>query len=266
METLIGGAYSGCPFKSLPTGYMLWAVENDKFKKQWPEIHRELTRRLGFYNMGLNAEPKWDDGCEHESWYQNWELKVQLQYVSMITTDSMKKKYKNIMSHLAVVLKKLDLLFPEQTQTSTFEDLFNDDELGPGETVDDITFEQANEFLNKKLDIELEQPFDLPDSADILYARLVAGRKQQPKLEDVLHKPKQVTVDDLLHIIRSRNINNGHDLAYQSLLNELETVTKMVGEQEQHFDLWELRDIAWHIQVVRSRLYWILRQREDDLS
>lgn len=254
METLIGGAYTGCPFKSLPTGYMLWAVENDKFKKQWPQIHSELTRRLGFYKMGLNAEPKWDDGCEHESWYQNWELKVQLQYVSMITTDSMKKKYKNIMSHLAVVLEKLDLLFPEQKQSSTFEDLFNED---AGESEDDITFEQANELLNKKLDIELEQPFDLPDSADVLHARLQAGR---------LRQPKNVTVDDLLNMIRSRNTSNGHEIAYQSLLNELETVTKMISEQEKHFDLWELRDIAWHLEVVRSRMYWILRQREDHLN
>lgn len=263
METLKSGAYIGCPFKSLPTGYMVWAVENDKFTRQWPEIHNELTRRMGFHKMRMTPEPKWDEGCENQSWYQNWEVNIQLRYTSMITDgawhwDSLRPKHKDAMDRLSVVLNKLDKLFPEQMQQTSFEDLFNEQpELGPGETVDDITMEEANEFLNKKLDIELEQPFDFPDSADVLHARLVAGRERQPK---------NVTVDDLLHIIRSRNTNNGHELAYQSLLNELETVTKMIAEQEKHFDLWELRDIAWHIQVVRSRMYWILRQREDDLS
>lgn len=249
METLIGGAYTGCPFKSLPTGYMVWAIEKEVFKKQWREIHRELTKRLGLFKMGNQPEPKWDAGFENESWYQNWEMPVQVRYVSMLTTDSRYwwdvsvPKHGHAQDRLNTVLTTLNNLYPEQKQVNTFDDIFNDDELfytddelGAGETEDDMTMEEVIEMMEGK----------------------------KTPLEELLKKPKLVTADDIIHMIRSRNSANAHEMAYQSVLNELETVTKLIAEQQQQFDLWEMRDIAWHLEMVRNRMYWLLRQREDD--
>jgi hypothetical protein len=252
METLIGGAYAGCPFKSLPTGYMVWAIEKQVFKKQWREIHNELTGRLGLFKMGEQPEPKWNAGYEHELWYQSWDVNVQTRYVSMITTDSRYwwdttvPKHGHAMDRLNTVLTALNKLYPEQKQVNTFDDIFNDEELfyiddenelGPGETEDDMTLEEVRDMLEGKT-----------------------------PLEEILKKKKPVTADDIIHMIRSRNSANAHEMAYQSVLNELETVTKLIAEQQTHFDMWEMRDIAWHLEMVRNRMYWLLRQREDDLE
>jgi hypothetical protein len=250
MTTLIGGAYTGCPFKSLPTGYMVWAIEKEVFKKQWREIHNELTYRLGLFKMGQQPEPKWNSGYEHESWYQAWEVPAQLRYVSMLTTDkgywwdSTVPKHGHAQDRLNTVLAMLNNLYPDQKQVSTFDDLFNDDELfyiddvnelGPGETEDDMTMEEVIEMLEGK----------------------------KPDLKEILKPQPKVTADDIIHLIRSRNSANQHELAYQSVLNELESVTKLIAEQQNHFDMWEMRDISWHLEMVHNRMYWLLRQRED---
>jgi hypothetical protein len=107
----------------------------------------------------------------------------------------------------------------------------------PGETEDDITMEEAREIMDEQ------------DLAKMLQ------KHSEPK-------PK-VTVDDILHKLRTRNSDNQLELAYQNVINQLEHITTIVSEQEHQFTLYELRDMEWYMDTIKNRLYWILRQRED---
>jgi hypothetical protein len=246
METLVGGAYAGCPYTQLPTGYMVWAVENNYFKNQWLAFYKELQSRWDFYEMDLNPEPKWNNDKKLSDWYQSWDDVVQKRYKSMITHgawhwNSDKPKHQDAMTRLEACLVKLTVIYHDNKPKTTFDDFFaNDDELGPGETEDDITMEEAQDIINN-------------NPSEMLHAKLVAERS----------KPN-ATVDDILNRIRTRNQTDPREIAYQNILNQLENVTTMVSEQQLNFNLWEMRDIEWHLDTVKNRLYWLLRQREDE--
>jgi len=237
MEKLIGGQYSGCPFTHLPTGYMVWSVENGYFKKQWREIYIELQKRNGFHALGLAPEPSAENGFHTSTWYQYWDDPVQKLYISMITDgawhwDKQQKKHKDAMRRLSKVLVNLQQLYPNENVNVSHEDfIVSDTDLGPGETEDDISMQEAN---------------------DILFEHL---KKEKGKTNQ--------QVDDILNKLRTRNNSNQLELAYQNVINQLEDITRLISEQENQFTLYELRDIEWYMDTVKNRLYWILRQRED---
>jgi len=251
MSTLIGGQYNACPINLLPTGYMVWCIENGKFKRQWELFNNELKQRTE-----LNKEPKVTrDLVVDEFWFNEMDATSQKRYISMMTTGAWNwspKKPKDITAQnkLVEVMVTLNTLFPSTDEDdSGFSELFiepknnkqalidilkkdvpQDIELGAGETEDDITMEEAN---------------------DILFQRLKANKSTNAQVEDILHK------------LRTRNASDQQAQTYQSILNQLSHITSIVTEQEDQFTLWELRDIEWHLDTVKNRLYWLLRQRED---
>lgn len=251
MSTLIGGQYNACPINLLPTGYMVWSVENNKFKRQWQEFNTELKQRTA-----LNAEPKVSiQELKDEFWFNEMDSTSQKRYISMMTTgkwDWNPKTVKKIQAQneLVEVMLKLNKMFPSTDEDdSGFNELFDepkdskqqlidilkrdvpaDIELGAGETEDDITMEEAN---------------------DILYQRLKADKSTNAQVDAILHK------------LRTRNAGQQSAQTYQSILNQLSHITSIVTEQEDQFTLWELRDIEWHLDTIKNRLYWLLRQRED---
>lgn len=247
MQTLIGGQYNGCPINQLPTGYMVWSVENEKFKKHWSAFNIELKQRIE-----LNAEPKINKrDLDKQNWFNDIEVKSQKQYTSMMTTGAwnwlpIKTKDLVAQNRLIEVMLKLNIMFPSAENNSDLfvepkvdsqklldilkKDVPNDIELGQGETEDDITMEEAN---------------------DILFQRLKTDKTTNAQVDEILAK------------LRTRNADQQLAQAYQAILNQLSHITSVIVEQEQQFTLWELRDVEWHLDTVKSRLYWLLRQRED---
>lgn len=116
--------------------------------------------------------------------------------------------------------------------------------------------------------------FDAPAKDDVLSAKL---KKQ--KLVDLLKKTDDIKTDypvptkedvmpklsanDIIDRIRSKNSRTQQIMVFNSLLNQLTSVADLISEQEQHFDIWEMRDLEWHLNSVKNRIYWLLQQRED---
>lgn len=80
MTTVTSGQYQGCPINRLPTGYIVFAVNNNVLKPHHREFFDELTKRLF-----SKQEPAVDETVLDEPWFDDWDDKVKHQYVSMIT-------------------------------------------------------------------------------------------------------------------------------------------------------------------------------------
>jgi hypothetical protein len=226
MQTLIGGQYNACPINLLPTGYMVWSVENEKFKRQWDLFNIELKQRIK-----LNQEPKVSlQELKDEFWFIEMDTTSQNRYLSMMTTSKWNwtaKKQKDLTARnrLVEVLAKLDELFPSiDEDDSEYAELF--------EQADDI----ADELENRNI------------------------------LADILKKPAPVTgltADQLLEKLRRQHQQTQQQQCYQTITEQIEQITDQILGDDLGYDVWELRDIAWHLEIVQNRLKWIAEQQDN---
>lgn len=255
MTAVRSGQFAGCPIVCLPTGYMVWCVENDKLKKQWQEFQAELKHREKLLNTGdLQIEPEWHETIRNEQWFIDLDDSSQVRYKSMITAGAWnwqpkQKKHKDAMTRLGQVLNLLEQMYPTtDSDDSGYDELFD----APSE-VRLATPEEIKAGWDKE---RSKQQKD----------KLVALLKKQdedypvPTREDVMPK---LTADDIIDRIRSKNSRTQQAMVYGSLLNQLTSVADLISEQEQHFDIWEMRDLEWHLNSVKNRIQWLLQQRED---
>jgi hypothetical protein len=254
MTTLRSGQFAGTPIVSLPTGYMVWCVENDKLKKQWQEFQTELVFRQNANAKNEQAEPAWHESIRSEQWFIDLDDDSQKRYKSMITSGAWnwspkQKKHVDAMARLGQVLTTLASMYPTaDNDDSGYNEIFDAPRLA--------TTDEINEAWNKEREAKAKKAklVELLKKADDDYP--------VPTREDVMPK-KHYTADDIIDRIRSKNSRTQQAMVYGSLLNQLTSVADLISEQEQHFDIWEMRDLEWHLNSVKNRIHWLLQQRED---
>ncbi len=262
MTAVKSGQYNGVPIVNLPTGYMVWCVENDKLKKHWQDFQTELMIRADKVSANEQAEPQWHESITEEAWYEDLDPSSQSRYKSMIGSGAWhwnpkKPKHVDAMVRYNQVMIKLNELYPvAENDDSAFNEMFE----APSEphllTLKEITEQQLMALKKDPLDAKLKKQ----TLANIL--KRAEGDDTIPEYtkEDVM--PKK-TANDIIDMIRTKNSRTQQALVYGSLLNQLTSVADLISEQEQHFDIWEMRDLEWHLNSVKSRIHWLLQQRED---
>lgn len=258
MTAVRSGQFAGTPIVSLPTGYMVWCVENDKLKKQWEEFQTELVFRHTANANNEPAEPVWHESIRSEQWFIDLDDDSQKRYKSMITSGAWnwnpkQKKHVDAMVRLNQVLATLVEIYPQaEVDDSGFNEMFdtpssNEVRLA---TPEEIRAGWDKDPLNAKL--RKQKLVDILKKAEDDYP--------VPTREDVVPK---LTANDIIDRIRSKNSRTQQVMVFNSLLNQLTSVADLISEQEQHFDIWEMRDLEWHLNSVKNRIYWLLQQRED---
>ena len=255
MTTLRSGQFAGCPIVSLPTGYMVWCVENDKLKKQWQEFQTELMFRQNANANNEQAEPVWHESIRSEQWFIDFDDASQSRYKSMIGSgawnwSAKQKKHVDAMIRLNRVMITLVEIYPladnDDSMFTPLDDILDAPRLA--------TTDEINEGWSKEREAKAKK--------DKLVELLKKAEEDYPvpTREDVV--PKR-TANDIIDMIRTKNSRTQQALIYGSLLNQLTSVADLISEQEQHFDIFEMRDLEWHLNSVKSRIHWLLQQRED---
>ena len=263
MTAVKSGQYSGVPIVNLPTGYMVWCVENDKLKKHWQDFQTELMIRADKVSANEQAEPQWHESINNETWFENLDLESQTRYKSMISTGAWhwnpkKPKHVDAMVRYNQVMIKLNDLYPvADADDSAFNKMFD---APSSNEVRLATPEEIKEGWDKD-----------PLAAKLRKQRLVDLLKKADddySIEDILPPTNaspqaKKTANDIIDMIRTKNSRTQQAMVYGSLLNQLTSVADLISEQEQHFDIYEMRDLEWHLNSVKNRIHWLLQQRED---
>jgi len=245
MTTLRSGQFAGTPIVSLPTGYMVWCVENDKLTKQWQEFQTELVFRQNANANNEQAEPVWHESVRNEQWFIDFDEASQIRYKSMIGSgawnwSAKQKKHVDAMIRLNRVMITLVELYPlADNDDSMFTPL---DDILDAPVEDDVLTAKLKKAKLVNLLKKAEEDYPIPTREDVV--------------------PKK-TANDIIDMIRTKNSRTQQALIYGSLLNQLTSVADLISEQEQHFDIFEMRDLEWHLNSVKSRIHWLLQQRED---
>jgi len=246
MTTLRSGQFAGTPIVSLPTGYMVWCVENDKLTKQWQEFQTELVFRQNANANNEQAEPVWHESVRNEQWFIDFDEASQIRYKSMIGSgawnwSAKQKKHVDAMIRLNRVMITLVELYPlADNDDSMFTPL---DDILDAPVEDDVLTAKLKKAKLVNLLKKAEEDYPIPTREDVML-------------------PKR-TANDIIDMIRTKNSRTQQALIYGSLLNQLTSVADLISEQEQHFDIFEMRDLEWHLNSVKSRIHWLLQQRED---
>lgn len=272
MTAVKSGQYSGVPIVNLPTGYMVWCVENDKLKKHWQDFQTELVFRADRVSANEQAEPQWHESITTESWYENLDLDSQTRYKSMISTGAWhwnpkKPKHVDAMVRYNQVMIKLNELYPQaDNDDSAFNKMFD---AGTNEvrlaTPEEIKAAWDKDPLNAKLKKQKLADILKKQEDDVVRLPRIEdnnGKVAQEIINNMNTTPK-LTANDIIDRIRSKNSRTQQVMVFNSLLNQLTSVADLISEQEQHFDIYEMRDLEWHLNSVKNRIYWLLQQRED---
>jgi hypothetical protein len=80
MTALTSGSYQGCPIKYLPTGYIVWLINQGHMKSRWWDFYQELEERIR-----RKSEPELPVDIIESTWFTGWEPEIQQRYASMMT-------------------------------------------------------------------------------------------------------------------------------------------------------------------------------------
>lgn len=102
---------------------------------------------------------------------------------------------------------------------------------------------------------------------DLLAAKLAQEEQQRQEIIDIIKttgkKKKPKTADDILTMIRSKNGEVGNQTAFSNAINDLTTMIDQIVFNQQLYNYEDYQDIAWHLDMLRNRLDWLLERRQE---
>ena len=110
-KTAYLGCYRGCPIEYLPTGYIVWSINNEKMKPLWYDFYRILGARTDAL-----AEPELPHDLFEQTWWEELDEVHRRRFASMMTDGRWAwtadtRKGRQQLEQLQAVFNKLGALY-----------------------------------------------------------------------------------------------------------------------------------------------------------